>query len=233
MDSVLMIMTLLCIVSGVFRNSLAPGKTYPAVFAALCALFVYVSGSYAIEINKLSVEKALEDMKIMQNLNIIVTLHFLLVSGFSASKLKRAFGLHRTWFYRVLEYMPAVLVFPAFFYLHLMLLFSFVGTSFHTIGLVLSIAVAVLMGGGAYGLRIVFPEVELRTSLLLVVELLLFVLLVCSTIFHPAAVLFSPDTPIDFGSLIFMSGVAVLLFLAGFFRLGDRFRARICGKKNI
>lgn len=219
MENVLMIMTLLCLLSGVLRNSLLPGRGYPAAFALIGALFVFFSQSYAIEINKLSVSQALENLEVTQNLNILVSLHFLLVLGVASSLFRKSFGLPRNRFYRFLEYIPALMVFPALFYLYLMLLFSFVGTPFSRIGLVFSLVVLLFMGGGGYGLRVVFPETELRTTLMLVVELLLFVLMVCSTVFHPSAMMFNSQSSVDWNSLWWMLGVVVVLFIVGFFRL--------------
>lgn len=212
-------MTLLCLLSGVLRNSLGPGRVYPAVFALICALFVLFSQPYAIEINKLSVYQALENLEVAQNLNVVVSLHFLLVLGVASSLYRKAFGLYRNGFYRILEYIPALMVFPALFYMYLMLLFSFVGTSFSRIGWGFSLVVLLFMGGGSYGLRVVFPETELRTTLMLVVELLLFVLMVCSTVFHPSAMMFSSQSSVDWNSLWCMLGVLAVLFIAGFFRL--------------
>ena len=153
MENVLLIMTLLCLLAGVFKNSLAPGRYYPLVFAVLCAAAVWFSGRYAVRVNKLSVSEALEDFKVMQDVNIVVTLHLLLILGFAASKLKKVFGLARPWYLRMLEYLPALLVLPAFFYLYLSLLFSFVGVPFGWMGGILSVLALLLVGGGAYLLR--------------------------------------------------------------------------------
>ena len=232
MESVLLIMTMLCLVSGMLKNSLAPGKYYPLAFGLVCALFVLFAGRYAVQINKLSVAKALEDLKVVQDVNIAVTLHFLAALGFAASKFQKIFGLKRTWFIKALEYVPALLVFPALFYLYLSLLFSFVGVSFGLIGGVLALAALLLVGGGAYLLRLAVPEEELRVELLLIVELLLFVLMVCSTIFHPSAILFSPETSVDWKSLLFTLAVVAVLFLLGYWRLWPRIRHRFSKKKR-
>ena len=216
MENVLLIMTLLCLLAGVFKNSLAPGRYYPLVFAVLCAAAVWFSGRYAVRVNKLSVSEALEDFKVMQDVNIVVTLHLLLILGFAASKLKKVFGLARPWYLRMLEYLPALLVLPAFFYLYLSLLFFFVGIPFGWMGGILSVLALLLVGGGAYLLRMAVPEEELRVELLLMMEFLLFVLMLCSTIFHPAAIVFSPETRVDWASLVYTALVIVVLFGFGF-----------------
>ena len=76
------------------------------------------------------------------------------------------------------------------------------------------------------------PEEELRVELLLIVELLLFVLMVCSTIFHPSAILFSPETSVDWKSLLFTLAVVAVLFLLGYWRLWPRIRHRFSKKKR-
>ena len=182
MESILLIMSLLCLLTGIFRNSLAPGKYYPAVFAVVCALFVLLAGRYAVQVNKLGVSRAFSDMGAMQNLHVLITLHLLFTLGFAASKMQKTFGLERNLFYRIVEYVPALLVFPALFYLHLVLLFSFPGASFACVGGVFAGVTLLCMGGGAYLFRAAVPETELRTELLLIAELLLFVLMLCTTI---------------------------------------------------
>ena len=47
-------------------------------------------------------------------------------------------------------------------------------------------------------------------------EFLLFVLMLCSTIFHPAAIVFSPETRVDWASLVYTALVIVVLFGFGF-----------------
>ena len=232
MESVLLLMTLLCLIAGVFRNSLAPGKYYPAVFAVMCALFVFFAGSYAVQINKLSVIRAFADFSVMQNLNVLLTLHMLFSLGFAAAKMQKSFGLQRGIFYRILEYIPALMVFPALFYLYLVLLFSFAGTSFSIVGTVFALSAFLLMGGGSYLLRAAIPETELRTELLLMVELLLFVLMVSSTVFHPSAVLFSVSSAPDWKSLLYTTVTVAALFGMGYVRLLSRLKALSGDKKE-
>ena len=192
MENVLLIMTLLCLLAGVFKNSLAPGRYYHLVFAVLCAAAVWFSGRYAVRVNKLSVSEALEDFKVMQDVNIVVTLHLLLILGFAVSKLKKVFGLVRPWYLRMLD------------------------VPFGWMGGILSVLALLLVGGGAYLLRVAVPEEELRVELLLMMEFLLFVLMLCSTIFHPAAIVFSPETQVDWASLVYTALVIVVLFGFGF-----------------
>ncbi|MCM1042130.1 MAG: hypothetical protein NC324_00760 [Bacteroides sp.] len=180
MESILLLMTLLCLLTGIFRNSLSPGKYYPAVFAVVCALFVLLSGRYAVQVNKLAVSEAFAKPEVMQNINVLITLHILFTLGFAASKMQKAFGLENPLFYRILEYVPPLLVFPALFYCHIVLLFSFAGVSFTLIGTVFALITLLCMGGGAYLFRAAVPETELRTELLLIVELLLFFLTIFS-----------------------------------------------------
>ena len=179
MESILLILSLLCLLTGIFRNSLAPGKYYPVLFAVVCTLFVLLAGRYAVQINKLSVSRAFADTGVRQNLQVLVTLHLLFTLGFAASKMQKALGLKRNLFYRALEYIPALLVFPSLFYLHVVLLYSFPGVSFSYVGIAFAGFTLLCLGGGAYLFRAAVPETELRTELLLLVEILLFVLMLC------------------------------------------------------
>lgn len=224
MDNVILLMTLLCLVSGLFRNSLAPGRSYPWLFASGCAVLVFFSGGYAIGINKLEVEAAFSDPGVMQDLNICVTLHFLSVLGFASAKMRRTFGLEMPRFFRVMEYVPALLVLPAFFYLYLVLLYSFAGIPFSWIGLGLTVFVFLFMGAGSWLLRMAVPETELRASLLLLVELLLFLLMICSTVFHPTSRMAVSDFEPDLRSFFFAFVCVIGLFLLGYVRLWQRLR---------
>ncbi len=228
MESVLLLITLLCLISGVFRNSLAPGRYYPAVFAAVCALFVWLAGGYAVRVNKLSVIRFFDDLAVMQNLNVLLTLHLFFTLGFAAAKMQKVFGLkYGAFFIRYWEYMPPLMVFPALFYFYVVLLFSFAGTSFGLIGTVVALLAFLVLGGGAYLLREAVPETELRTELLLVIELLLFVLMVCSTVFHPSATLFSVSSAPDWRSFFYMAGTVTVLFWLGYLRLIPKLKAWI------
>lgn len=225
MESILLLITLLCLISGVFRNSLAPGRYYPVVFAAVCALFVVIAGGYAVRVNKLSVSQAFADLSVMQNLNALLMLHMLFTLGFAAAKMQKVFGLKQNVLYRIWEYIPALMVFPALFYFHTVLLFSFAGTSFCLVETVVALSTFLVLGGGAYLLRAAVPETELRTELLLMIELLLFVLMVCSTVLHPSATLLAVSSAPDWKSLLYMAGTVTVLFGLGYFRLIPKLKA--------
>lgn len=232
MNNVLLLITLLCLVSGLFRNSLAPGRAYSWFFASGCVVLVLFSGRYAVEINKLTVEAAFSDPGVMQDLNIFVSLHFLATLGFASAKMRETFGLDRPRFFRILEYVPALSVLPAFFYLYLVSLYSFAGIPFSWIGTGLAVFAFLFMGLGSALLRMAVPQSELRTSLLLLVEFLLFLLMLCSTVFHPSSQMSVSESEPDLRSFFFMFVCVAGLFLLGYVRLGYRLRLLPKGKEK-
>ena len=134
MDSVLLLLTLLAVVKTVLSDSLLPRRWQGLSFGLLCAASVWLSHPWALELNKLQVENALSEQKALMNISLAVMLDLLLTFGTCWA---RIVSLRKT---RWLRYVPSLLIFPALFYLQVNLFFSFAGSSFTTVSLLLAAA---------------------------------------------------------------------------------------------
>lgn len=218
MDNILIVLSLFCFVKTLLMTSLSPGKWYGVVFGCVCAVFVFCCHPYALEQNKLLLERALEGQKILTDVSLVVMADLLLTLGFSWSVLHRLAGNKRGKFCTLLGYVPSMLIFPALYYIHLNLFFSFVGTDFMQLTALLAVGCFLIITGGGAGLRYLLPETDLRLEMTVLMGFLIFILTVCCTVFHPSAMMYSQRSDIDWGGLLSTFLIIVLLFVAGYFQ---------------
>lgn len=211
MDSVLLLLTLLAVVKTVLSDSLLPRRWQGLSFGLLCAAFVWLSHPWALELNKLQVENALSEQKALMNISLAVMLDLLLTFGTCWA---RIVSLRKT---RWLRYVPSLLIFPALFYLQVNLFFSFAGSSFNTVSLLLAAVTLVVLTGGDFSIRALLPSSESRIELTLLCGMLIFALTICCTVFHPSAAVVSHSAPVDWRSMGVALSVTTVLFAAGYF----------------
>ncbi len=218
MGDILLIFTLLITVKTLLMTGLVPDRRYAAVFSIVCMAFVGIMHPWALEQNKRVLEAWLEGRDILTDLSLVIMIDLLLTIGFCISVLDRMTGDVKGRFRRALAYVPSLLMFPTLYYVQINLFFMFVGRDFLTITIVYAVVVGVVVFGGTWLLRRAMPSASTRLELTALVELLIFLLIVCCTVFHPEALMYSYSSSVDFGAL----GAVVLLVAAlaviGFYR---------------
>jgi hypothetical protein len=115
------------------------------------------------------------------------------------------------------HYIPLLTVFPVIFYLQINLSFLFVGMSFLWLTAVYAAFVFLLVFAGACLIGKFLPETELRLELILIFAGLLFVLMICCTVFHPSAQIFSQSSVVNLNELLFSLALLASIFIIGAF----------------
>ena len=79
-------------------------------------------------------------------------------------------------------------------------------------------------------MRRLFAEKELPIEIILILTLLLFMLTVCGTVFHPSATVYGSGTPVDWIECVTTLGLLIIIMLAGY--IFSNIRKIIKRKKN-
>ena len=211
-------------------TALLPNRWYRLGFCLLLGVFVFVSHGYAIELNKLQVQQLLSTQDSLLDISFVVMIDSILsvyfcvarLGGRDSSKVKR--------YMSVLRYMPSLLVFPAVFYIHVNLFFSIVATDFMLITSGWALFVVLLFVVASLFMRRLFAEKELPIEIILILTLLLFMLTVCGTVFHPSAIVYGSGTPVDWIECVTTLGLLIIIMLAGY--IFSNIRKIIKRKKN-
>ena len=178
-----------------------PNRWYRLGFCLLLGVFVFVSHGYAIELNKLQVQQLLSTQDSLLDISFVVMIDSILSVYFCVARLGGSDSSKVKWYMSVLRYMPSLLVFPAVFYIHVNLFFSIVATDFMLI-----------------------------TSGWALFVVLLFMLTVCGTVFHPSATVYGSGTPVDWIECVTTLGLLIIIMLAGY--IFSNIRKIIKRKKN-
>lgn len=185
METVVLVMMMLVCFNYILKQT--NRKIYSVVFsAAVCALFCGSMWPYAIEQSKSQISVWLSDSALMLDVAVVLTLEVSIQMAFcilSAHMQTSGKAKPRTiWAYRILRWFPGVLIFPVLFSILVSLLFALPGTSFSLVAWSLAGAVFVAIPLGAWALKRLLPEKEIRLELLFLSNSLIAVLGVIATV---------------------------------------------------
>ena len=198
-------------------TALLPNRWYRLGFCLLLGVFVFVSHGYAIELNKLQVQQLLSTQDSLLDISFVVMIDSILSVYFCVARLGGSDSSSKVKRYMsVLRYMPSLLVFPAVFYIHVNLFFSIVATDFMLITSGWALFVVLLFVVTSLFMRRLFAEKELLIEIILIITLLLFMLTVCGTVFHPSATVYGSGTPVDWIECVTTLGLLIIIMLAGY-----------------
>ena len=230
MENILLILSLLALVKSLFMTALLPNRWYRLGFCLLLGVFVFVSHGYAIELNKLQVQQLLSTQDSLLDISFVVMIDSILSVYFCVARLGGSDSSKVKRYMSVLRYMPSLLVFPAVFYIHVNLFFSIVATDFMLITSGWALFVVLLFVVASLFMRRLFAEKELPIEIILILTLLLFMLTVCGTVFHPSATVYGSGTPVDWIGCVTTLGLLIIIMLAGY--IFSNIRKIIKRKKN-
>ena len=230
MENILLILSLLALVKSLFMTALLPNRWYRLGFCLLLGVFVFVSHGYAIELNKLQVQQLLSTQDSLLDISFVVMIDSILSVYFCVARLGGSDSSKVKCYMSVLRYMPSLLVFPAVFYIHVNLFFSIVATDFMLITSGWALFVVLLFVVASLFMRRLFAEKELPIEIILILTLLLFMLTVCGTVFHPSATVYGSGTPVDWIECVTTLGLLIIIMLAGY--IFSNIRKIIKRKKN-
>jgi len=230
MENILLILSLLALIKSLFMTALLPNRWYRLGFCLLLGVFVFVSHGYAIELNKLQVQQLLSTQDSLLDISFLVMIDSILSVYFCVARLGGSDSSKVKRYMSVLRYMPSLLVFPAVFYIHVNLFFSIVATDFMLITSGWALFVVLLFVVASLFMRRLFAEKELPIEIILILTLLLFMLTVCGTVFHPSATVYGSGTPVDWIECVTTLGLLIIIMLAGY--IFSNIRKIIKRKKN-
>ena len=211
-------------------TALLPNRWYRLGFCLLLGVFVFVSHGYAIELNKLQVQQLLSTQDSLLDISFVVMIDSILSVYFCVARLGGSDSSKVKRYMSVLRYMPSLLVFPAVFYIHVNLFFSIVATDFMLITSGWALFVVLLFVVASLFMRRLFAEKELSIEIILIITLLLFMLTVCGTVFHPSATVYGSGTPVDWIECVTTLCLLIIIMLAGY--IFSNIRKIIKRKKN-
>jgi hypothetical protein len=189
--------------------------TAVGISAAVAAVFTGVLWPVAIEQSKTQITGWLANPQLMLDTSVLLTLEVCLQMAYCmlAVHVHNAYPVKRKtlWAYRLLRWIPGILIYPVLFSGLVYLIFAFPGVSFSGIAWGYACAVFVLIPAGRRMLKWLLPETDLRLELLFLSNALVAILGIVSTVNGRTAVE-GTDTVNWFASL----GL-ILILLAGAF----------------
>lgn len=202
METVVLVMMILVCFNYILKQTYR--KRYAvAVSAVICALFVGFTWPFAIEQSKSQISDWLSDSALMLDVAVVLTLEVVVQMAFCilAAHIQTAGNVKPAtlWVYRLLRWFPGVLIFPVLFSLLVTLIFSLPGVSFSLIAWSLAAVVVVIIPLGAYLLRWLLPEKEIRLELFFLANALIAILGVIATVNGQTAV--DGISDVDWGAL--------------------------------
>ncbi|GJH39826.1 hypothetical protein RCZ04_03760 [Capnocytophaga sp. HP1101] len=188
-----------------------------AVFAGICFLFVWFATDFASEQSQPTLEAMLSDPKVLSNITVLLTIETAVCMAYCFTSLRALFKGKESRWYRILQWYPNLLVFPALFYVLTQAIFYYTGVSFEHIALWIGAGVLVFIVLGAWGLQKLLPEKDLRLELHFLVSLLITLLGLIGT--ANGQILYVPQSePIDVKVL-----GSIFLFFIALFGIGFGF----------
>lgn len=184
------------------------------VMAVVAAAFVGFMWPYAIEQSKTQLSIWLANSKLMLDLSVILTVDVAIEMAFcmmaahvmTSGRLKR----RTIYIYKVLRWFPGLLIFPVLFTCLVWLIFSMPGRSFAAVAWAMAAGVMVATPLGAWLLRWLLPEKDLRLEILFLTNALTAILGIIATVNGRTAV--AGVSHVDWTAL---AALAILLIIGG------------------
>ena len=217
MDNILLLLSLFAVLKSLFMTSLLPNRWYRLAFSLLLGVFIMGCHPYAMEINKLELQRILSTQEAMMNISLLVMVDMLLSCYFCIARIKDSEDKKSFRWYTVLfRHMPSLLVFPALYYIHITLFFSLTGVDFMRTSIGLAVGTVLAFGLASFFMRKLIAEKELLIELVVMLTLFVCVLVICCTIFHPSATIYNHASPIDWKGCVGTLAVLLAVFILGY-----------------
>lgn len=156
------------------------------ITSAAVALFTGLTWRLAIEQSMTQIADWLADPSLMLDISVIMTIDVALQMGFCILSAQRLYNgkMSRTMsvIRSILLWIPGLLIFPVLFSLLVYAIFSFPGSDFATVALLTAAGVFVAFPLLSFGIRKLFPEPDLRLELMFMINALIAILGVVSTV---------------------------------------------------
>jgi len=186
-----------------------------ALFGSIIFIFVWLSTDFASEQSQVTLEAMLNNPRVLSNITVLLTIETAVCMAFCFTSLRSIFKEKESRWNKILQWYPNLLIFPALFYILTQCIFYYTGVSFEQIALGVGVISLVFIILGAFGIRKLLPEKDLRLELHFLVSLLITLLGLVST--ANGQIIYVPQSePINFKILGNTFLFFFLLFMAGF-----------------
>jgi hypothetical protein len=209
-----------------------------AITAVVMAIFIVLAYPYAIQQSKTQLSHYLNDVTVMQNIAVIVTLDSAVMIAYAFMALRELFGKKvKPWIMVSLQWFPGLLVFPVLFYLLTQAVFSFSGVGFQTISYATAGLVLVVFPLASRGLKKLVPEMEMRYEIHFMVTIFVTILGLLTTV-NGNVTYAAVEQPLDTKALFFAVALFLLLFILGYvwskirWKIGHRIPPRLNRKQG-
>ena len=184
--------------------------------AAAAALFTGLMWPVAVRQSRSQIEAWLSNPDLMLDTSVVITLEVILQISFCL------------WGYRILRWFPGVLIFGVLFSFLVYLIFAFPGVSFPLVAWSAAAVVFVVIAGGAWLMRLLFPDKESRLEMFFLTNALTGIVAVIATVNGQTAV--AGVSEVDWRALAGVLGLIAAGVLAGsFVRTARPFRRFLTG----
>lgn len=157
---------------GIFINTtlkISFWKTiFQIIFGVITTFFTIYMYPRAIEQSQTQMAQWLEDANILNTIAVLVTIETMLYIGFCFERFKK----RKKLIFKILNIYSGLLIFPSLFYILAQSMFFFTGFEFHKIAISLGIFAGILIPIFCWGMKLLLPEKEIRTEMLLFMSLL-------------------------------------------------------------
>ena len=204
--------------------------------AAAAALFTGLMWPAAVRQSRSQIDAWLSDPGLMLDTSVIITIEVILQISFcllsvnlmNSGKLKPSV----IWSYRVLRWFPGILIFGVLFSFLVCLIFAFPGMPFTLVAWSAAAVVFAVIAGGAWLMRLLFPDKESRLEMFFLTNALTGIVAVIATVNGQTAV--SGVSEVDWRSLAGVLGLVAAGVLAGsFVRTARPFRRFLKNVNNL
>lgn len=217
MDQILLLLALFALLKSLLMTSLLPNRWYRFAFSLSLGAFIVLSHPYALEVNKLELQRFLSTQAVLMDISLVVMIDLLLSSYFCIARIRdREDSRSFRWYTVIFRHLPSLLIFPALYYIHITLFFTLTGIDFVRTTAGLAISVTLLFTLASFFMRKLIAEKELLIELIAFLTFFVCLLVISCTIFHPSSAVYHHASPIDWTGCLATLGVLMLLFILGY-----------------
>lgn len=188
---------------------------HAAIFGLICACFIVWSCQFAILQSKAQLADYLNNIKILQDSAVLITIESAICFAFCFAALQNKFGKKRKLWILPLYWYPSLLVFPVLFYLLTQIIFAMPGTNFTTIAYLLAGGVFIGFTVLSYLMKYLLPEKELRLEVFFLVSLFVCIIGLITTV-NGNVTYAATEEPINTRAILLSFTLFAITFLIGY-----------------
>ena len=149
---------------------------------ALLALVVVMSTDIAVLQSKTQIQEWIQTPELMLDLAVILTVDVAIQLAFCISMVGSAANVRQRILRDILLFTPGLLIFPVAFYLLVLMIFSFTGTEFYTVGYGLGVGLVILLPLLSMMIKSLLPDRDGRLELIFYLNCIIGMLGIVATV---------------------------------------------------